>query len=153
MSGALDSMYGRGRMADDNGGLFRQKAIDRLSSPDELTDYLKVTNPSVWVVLVSVVVLLVGLFAWALVGTLPTRADASVVVRNGTAMVRVDDPYAIDEGMSVTVSSQDYPIQSVVTDEYGKTIGRADIELPDGTYDGTVVVDETRAIDFLLQSS
>ena len=68
-------------------------------------------------------------------------------------MVRVDDPYAIDEGMSVTVSSQDYPIESVVTDEYGKTIGRADIELPDGTYDGTVVVDETRAIDFLLQSS
>ena len=43
--------------------------------------------------------------------------------------------------------------QQVVTDEYGKTVGRADIELPDGTYDGTVVVDETRAIDFLLQSS
>ena len=36
--------------------LFRKKAMDRISSPEDLTSYLKVTNPGVWSVLL--------LFCW-----------------------------------------------------------------------------------------
>ena len=143
-------------MTDSGGELFRQKAIDRMSSPDELTDYLKVTSPSVWAVLAAVVVLLAGLIAWACVGTLPTKVDASVVVQGGTASARVSDSHDIQEGMRLTVESQEpqeRTIESVTTDEQGNQVGHADVDLPDGTYDGTLVVDETRAIDFLLQSS
>ena len=28
--------------------LFRQKSIDRVSSPEQLQDYMRVTNPGVW---------------------------------------------------------------------------------------------------------
>lgn len=149
-------------MAEGGSELFRQKAIDKMSSPDELTDYLKVTSPSVWAVLAAVVVLLAGLIAWACVGTLPTKAEASVVVQGGAASVHVEGSHDIAAGMKLTVSPQDSQnsqdpqertIESVTTDEQGKPVGHADVDLPDGTYDGTVVVDETRAIDFLLQSS
>ncbi|MBO7673442.1 MAG: hypothetical protein J6S63_00375 [Atopobiaceae bacterium] len=140
-------------MSESDGRLFRQKAIDKMSSPDELTDYLKVTSPSVWAVLVAVVVLLAGIIAWACVGTLPTRAQASIVVQGGTASVSVSDSYDLGAGMRVSVESHNSAIDSVVADEHGRQVGHAQLDLPDGTYKGTVVVDETRAIDFLLQSA
>ena len=140
-------------MSKSESGIFRQKAIDKMSSPDELTDYLKVTNPSVWAVLIAIVALLVGIFVWSCVGTLQTKADAKVIVQGNTAEVLVSEPYAVDEGMTVTVSEQAYAIESTTTDTYGRTVGHAEVALPDGTYDGTVVVDETRAIDFLIQGN
>jgi hypothetical protein len=140
-------------MADDDEELFRQKAIDRMAHPDELTDYLKVTNSGVWAVLIAIVVLLAGVLAWACVGTLPTKASAKAIVQNSTAAVLVTEPYVAGEGMPVTIANQESRIGRTATDEYGKTVGFCDVDLPDGTYDGTVVVDETRAIDFLLKSN
>lgn len=34
--------------------MFRKEALERISSPEQLTDYLHVTNPGVWAVLVAV---------------------------------------------------------------------------------------------------
>ena len=81
-------------MAENQSTVFRKKTLDRISSPEQLTDYLRVTNPGIWVALVA----------------------------------------------------------SVNTDEYGRSIGTAEIELPDGTYPGIVVVEQTHPIDFLLKS-
>ena len=49
--------------------IFRQKSMDRVSSPEQLNDYIRVTTPSVWLVLLAVVVLLVGILAWSIFGT------------------------------------------------------------------------------------
>ena len=35
--------------------IFRQKALDRINSPEQLTDYLRVTNPGIWLVLIAAV--------------------------------------------------------------------------------------------------
>ena len=53
-------------MAD---GLFREKSLERVSSPEQLNDYIKVTTPSVWIVLVALILLLAGILAWAAFGT------------------------------------------------------------------------------------
>ena len=50
--------------------LFRKKSLDRISSPEQLNDYLRVTNPSVWVVLLAVIILLAGLLIWSSVTTI-----------------------------------------------------------------------------------
>ena len=47
-------------MAEEKQSIYRQKALDRISAPDQLTDYLKVTNPGVWVILTAVIILLAG---------------------------------------------------------------------------------------------
>lgn len=140
-------------MAKSGNQLFRQKTLDQMTSPDQLTDYLKVTNPGVWAVLIAVVLLLLGLLAWACVGTLKTTADAKVVVKDDSAAIMLESPYVINQGMTVTILSQEYSVESTAADEYGRTVGVANVDLPNGAYDGTVVVDETHAIDFLLQSS
>ena len=42
--------------------LFREKSIKRISSPEQLNDYLHVTNPGIWALLICVIVLLAGIF-------------------------------------------------------------------------------------------
>ena len=49
-------------------GIFRQKSMERVSSPEALNDYIRVTTPSVWIVLLALVVLLAGMLAWSILG-------------------------------------------------------------------------------------
>lgn len=55
--------------------IFRQKSIDKVSSPEKLDDYIRVTTPSVWITLAAIVVLLVGVIAWGAFGELTIRND------------------------------------------------------------------------------
>lgn len=139
-------------MAENRQSIFRQKTLDRISSPEQLTDYLRVTTPGIWVVLVSVILLLAGLFAWAAVGSLETKTGASVIVRDHSARVVLSESAKLESGMPLQVSSEESVIASVETDEYGRLTGLAELDLPDGTYEGTVVTDRIRPIDFLLES-
>ena len=141
-------------MADRNekSALFRQKTIDRISSPEQLTDYLRVTNPGVWIILAIIILLLGSLVAWSAIGTLETKTDVKVAVEDHTAVILSPDGTELAGGMSFHVSGQDAVIASAETDEYGRSVGRAEIALPDGVYDGTVVTETMRPIDFLLES-
>ena len=59
--------------------LFREKNLERLESPEQLKDYLRVTSPGVWVVLATVIVLLVGVCIWGFLGRIEATAPAAVV--------------------------------------------------------------------------
>lgn len=56
-------------------GIFRKKSMSRVSSPEQLNDYIKVTTPSVWVVLIAIVVLLAGMLVWSIFGRVTVRND------------------------------------------------------------------------------
>lgn len=43
--------------------------MDRVSSPEQLNDYIRVTTPSVWIVLIALILLLVGFLVWSIFGT------------------------------------------------------------------------------------
>ncbi len=138
--------------ANEQPAVFRKKTLDRISSPEDLTDYLKVTNPGVWVVLAAVIVLLCGIFVWSCVGTLETKEKASVIVEDHSAIVVLTDSNVLKEGMPLRVSTEEVTIASVYSDEYGRLVGKAEIALPDGTYEGTVITDQTHPIDFLTKA-
>ena len=139
-------------MSSGEQSLFRKETIDRISSPEDLTDYLKVTNPGIWIVLIAVIVLLGGIFAWSCVGILETTAKAKVVVSGHTAVVVTTDNAKIAQGMILRVSGESVNITSVRTDEYGRPVGTVEVNLPDGSYEGIVVTEQTHAIDFLLRA-
>ena len=138
--------------ANEQPAVFRKKTLDRISSPEDLTDYLKVTNPGVWVVLAAVIVLLCGIFVWSCVGTLETKEKASVIVEDHSAIVVLTDSNVLKEGMPLRVSTAEVTIASVYSDEYGRLVGKAEIALPDGTYEGTLITDQTHPIDFLTKA-
>ena len=132
--------------------IFRKKALERISSPDQLTDYLCVTNPGIWVILAAILALLVGLLAWGTIGTLETSARVKVIIADHTAQVVPLGSERLAEGMTLCVASQETVIASTGRDDFGRIFGVAELPLPDGVYDGTVVVEQTRPIDFLLES-
>lgn len=132
--------------------LFREKTIERISSPEKLTDYLRVTSPGIWAVLGAVIILLGGLFIWASIGTLETKADVKVMVVDHKAVIVADGAATLAEGMPVQISTENCVIASTDSDDYGRIYGITEVSLPDGTYDGTAVVEQIRPIDFLLES-
>lgn len=57
-------------MAENNEerSIFREKSIKKVTSPEELNDYIHVTSPSVWIVLAAIVLLLAGMIVWSIFG-------------------------------------------------------------------------------------
>ena len=141
------------KAVEDKQSLFRKEAIDHISSPEQLTDYLRVTNPGTWAILLIVIAILISIIAWSTIGTLETTSDVKVVVKDHAAMVMSTSGAELTSGMQMHVSGRDAQLASARKDEYGRSVGVAEIELPDGIYDGSVVTEETHPIDFLLKAS
>lgn len=56
--------------------LFRKETIEKIQSPEQLDDYIKVTTPSMWMILTAILVLLAGIFIWAVFGKITINTDA-----------------------------------------------------------------------------
>ena len=65
-----------GRMEEKS--IFREKSIERVTSPEQLNDYIKVTTPSVWLILFATLILIVGTLFWAVFGKIQVNTDTGV---------------------------------------------------------------------------
>lgn len=50
-------------------GVSRQVSAERVSDPEELNDFIRVTTPSVWIVLIAAAAMLAGMLIWSVFGT------------------------------------------------------------------------------------
>ena len=55
--------------------IFRQESLDQINGPEELKDYVRVTTPSVWIVLTAVSLLVIGILGWCLFGTVAVHEE------------------------------------------------------------------------------
>lgn len=96
-------------MATPSPRIFRQVALDRLSSPDQLDRLITVTSSFGWASVVAVVVLLAAIAAWSVLGNIPTRVEGTgiLVARGG----QVFNAMAAAAGSLATVA----PIGAKVT--------------------------------------
>jgi len=97
--------------------IFRQKNIDKISSPEQLNDYVKVTNPSVWIILIGALLLIVGLGTWGVFGSLETGIS-TVAVKDGNSIICYVDEGNIDSissGMQIKSSEGMLSIDSIPT--------------------------------------
>lgn len=133
--------------------LFRQKSLDKVKSPDNLSEYIKVVNPSVWVLLASVLVLLLGLCCWGIFGSVQTVIAAQVQCDNGESIcvLSQEDGSRVTPGMTVSVNGTEATVREVRTQADG-CICYLTLEqpLPDGLYDARIVVESLHPISFLL---
>ena len=102
--------------------------------------------------LAAVVLLLAGLIGWAMIETLETTAPVKVIVEEHTAQVLPLGAETMKDGMPLRVAGQEFFIASIGVDDYDRSFGVAEVTLPNGVYDGDVVVEQTRPIDFLMES-
>lgn len=60
--------------------LFRQKSLERLSSPEKLDQLLRVVSPKSWISLVTFGCLLISGFAWSIFGRIPFNVEGQGVL-------------------------------------------------------------------------
>ena len=133
--------------------LFRKESVERVSSPEQLSDYLHVTSPAIWVVLASVVLLLVSLFVWGSVTAVESYATGLAEVRGGVLTMTFDDVEKaenIEVGMNVKVGDMVTPVLSIGHDADGNPLAVADADLPDGSYDARVGYRSTQVLAMLF---
>ena len=94
--------------------IFRQAALEHLSSPEQLDRLVTLTSPKGWLALLTLCILLGGIVVWGIYGHIPTRVQGNgILVSQGG---RVFDAYAKAKGLLsvVTVSIGDFVNQDQV---------------------------------------
>ncbi|MBA2447161.1 MAG: biotin/lipoyl-binding protein, partial [Chloroflexi bacterium] len=73
-------------------GLFRQVALERMSSPDQLDRLMRVTDSKGWLALATLAALTLATVLWSIFGSVATtvRGDGAVIREGGTYKVRAN---------------------------------------------------------------
>lgn len=138
------------QMGDDSQGL---QDARRMSSPEQLNDYLKVTNPKIWVLLVAVILFVVGLLLWSGFTTIESYATGTARAVAGELTVTFDDPAKaskVQSGMEMEVGDVHTEVLTVGTDTSGQLVASAHANIPDGSYAVRVGYKTTQVISMLL---
>lgn len=153
--------------------LYRQKNLEQISSPDHLTDYLRVTGPGVWLVLCGIILMLAGLLAWGTFGTITTTVTVPASVESHTLsgyvrtadlsleeeefLVRIGDvemkaSFRNLSGGKIMDASDDPALFESGYLQQGQdvTVLRCDCPLDDGFYEAEVSVQTFHPISFLF---
>lgn len=153
--------------------IFREKSLKKVASPEQMNDYIRVSSPSVWMVLTAVIVLLAGVCVWGMFGHLDTAVQTGGVCADGrlTVFVGEEDHDKIKENAVISVDGVEYAVAEITNapirvddqiDPYvvhlaGFTEGDwvyrlyADApELADGVYAASVITERVRPLDFVL---
>lgn len=130
-----------------------EKNAKRLSSPEQLNDYLHVTNPRIWMLLVAVILLLGGLLLWSGFATVESYATGEATARGGELTVTFDNvekASKVQAGMEMEVGDERVEILTVGTDTQGNPIASAHANIPDGSYEVRVGYNTTQVISMLF---
>lgn len=102
-------------MAEPTRSIFNQRAADKLRSPDDLDKYVRVTNPSVWIILAACAALLVGLLAWGVFGSVTTSVSATGASVDGqvVCLLSGDDAARVHAGDPATVSGSSMTVSAI----------------------------------------
>ena len=127
--------------------------MERIQSPEQLNDYMRVTNPAMWTVLIAVILLLAGMLIWSATAQIDSYASGTAQVQDGTMVVVFDDARQagnVEAGMTVTVGDTSSVISGVGTAEDGAVFAVADTALTDGSYSARVTFRQTQVLQLLF---
>jgi hypothetical protein len=101
--------------------IFRQESLDRVESPEQLDQYIRVSKPSAWIMVAALLVASVSLLVWGFTGSLPqTITVKGITAENGVIYCYVDPSDVQDslEGSTMTgtvseMSSVPYSLEEV----------------------------------------
>lgn len=153
--------------------VFRKKSMEKISSPEQMNDYIRVSNPRVWMILAAVIVLLAGVCVWGLFGRLDTAFQTGGVCRDGclTVYVKEDDFAEIKEEAILSIDGSEFtlsdlPGEPVRLDDsadpyllhltgasagdwvYVLTVDAKDMK--NGTFSVSVITERVKPLDFVL---
>ena len=161
---------------NNNNNIFRTKAVERVTSPEALDKYLKVTSPSVWMSLIAIIIILCGFIIWGVIGKIETTVTTGCQIDQGylTCYVKDEDMEKVSEGDKIVVKGldQEFAVTSLVplgyvNEEQGYTYGELIhlvgaklgdyiyyIDIPtgekEGVYAGEIIIESLSPLEFIL---
>ena len=155
-----------------NDKIFREKSIEQLSTPDQLTGYLRVTGPGVWVVLIGIIILMAGILVWGVFGRIISTVNVPAIVTNGEVKYYVlsqdiaqtsgEDAIQIGDveptsdvgsAQSVTLSASDDPmlfLSGYLSPGKKATVLTSRTDLKDGFYTAEITTESLQPISLLF---
>lgn len=151
-------------------GLFREKNLNKISSPEQLDDYIRVAGPGAWLLLAWLLLVLLGFCVWGVFGRLETNIQTAAVSRDRMLTCYLPKGQPLLDGMTVTVEGKTYPISMIsdcpqpapeIAGGYALHPGgfsagdwvytaSAQTEIPDGVYEAVVTIGRTAPVSFIL---
>lgn len=165
-----------GGIMEDN-HIFREKSLERIKSPENLNEYIRVANPGMWLSLGAVLCILIGFIVWGSVANLDTIVLSAVVVEDskGLCYFPEDVQQYLIPGMNVSIEGHDYKLgnrtpQAVMLDKdegdealllhlmeeddvedgWFDVYEIDNVKLEDGAYTGESIVDSVTPISFFF---
>lgn len=139
-----------------NESIFREKSLEKVKSPDNLNEYIRVANPGIWVLLAAVIALLVGMCIWGIFGQLTTEVLADARSDNGvvTCFLPEKNAQSVRPGMAATVDGRSGTVSEVSVRAGSDSTCQIQMEepLPDGIYIARIVVENIHPASFLLNN-
>ena len=155
-----------------NNNLFREKSIKEITSPEQINDYIKTSNPSIWIIFSAVAILLVGALIWSVFGELEMTVPSVTICEDGKAYCYIsendmekitDNAYARIENVEYNldnISKLPVPASDVISSyvlhigsfENDEWVYTAELEsaLEDGIYKTNIVVESVSPISLLM---
>ena len=132
---------------------FRKKSMERISSPEQLNEYLRVSSPKTWILLASVLLLLVGFLIWSAFTAVESYEMGTAYAEKGVLTITFDNQSAaqhVEPGMTVQVGEIRAEGTSVGVGADGQTIAGAEASVPDGVYEARVGYRSTQILSLLF---
>ena len=151
-----------------------EKKLRKVDSPEQLNQYIRLSNPGVWILLIAIVVLLIGVCAWGFFGKIDTKITTVAISSdyNSYVYIKETDLEKVKNGMNVEIVNNEnkYEIVEIettpekVTDElseYARHLGNFQIgewvykcrlnkNLREGTYGANIVVESIAPMVFVI---
>lgn len=141
--------------------LFRQKSIDKISSPDKADDYIKSVSKNLWLAALACLIVLCGFLLWSIFGKVEITVKTASVCKDGETVCFISekDIGSVSEDTRFCINGKSY-FARVFSDKPGKVSETVpeyaahvagfdgddwvyaavlDAEFPDGVYETDIV--------------
>jgi len=141
--------------------VFREKSVERIASPEQLQDYMRVTTPGTWMVLAAVILLLAGLIISSALVNVESTIPGQATVEEDGLLLQIELPLSqkslVSPGMVVRVADREAKVDMIFQAENALQVLA---ELPEdgeklapGTHDVKIVTETVTPISFLFRRS
>ena len=151
--------------------LFRQKSLDKISSPEKTDDYIKSVSRNLWLAALACLIVLFGFLLWGIFGKVEIGVKTSAVCKDGETVCFISekDIGEVSEDTQFRINGRSYGAK-VISDKPGKVSETVpeyaahlagfdgddwvyaavlDAEFPDGVYAADIITTSVSTISLL----